>query len=108
VLVLTDSLLHCAVLCCALVPQMDGLESLNYDDLTTVAKLTSEPHYQSVMQVRSVQRVHGQTQLRRQSVHQQKRCPAVGALGEPVPALLMAAYCAVGLAPVQTAAAANP
>jgi hypothetical protein len=32
---------------------MDGLEGLNYDDLTTVAKLTSEPHYQSVMQVRT-------------------------------------------------------
>lgn len=34
-----------------MVLQMEGLESLNYDDLTTVAKLTSEPHYQSVMQV---------------------------------------------------------
>jgi hypothetical protein len=30
---------------------LDDLETLNYDDLTAVAKLTSEPHYQTVMQV---------------------------------------------------------
>jgi hypothetical protein len=30
---------------------MEDLSTLNYDDLTAVAKLTSEPHYQSVMQV---------------------------------------------------------
>lgn len=39
----------CAVLCCVL--QMESLSNLNYDDLTAVAKLTSDPHYQSVMQV---------------------------------------------------------
>lgn len=30
--------------------KLDDLENLNYDDLTAVAKLTSEPNYQSVMQ----------------------------------------------------------
>lgn len=33
--------------------QLDDLESLNYDDLTAVAKLTSDPHYNEVMVVSS-------------------------------------------------------
>jgi hypothetical protein len=32
--------------------QLDDLEMLNYDDLTAVAKLTSDPNYQDVMRVR--------------------------------------------------------
>jgi len=52
---------HCSSLGCCwschsshtvfLFLQLDDLENLNYDDLTAVAKLTSEPNYQSVMQV---------------------------------------------------------
>lgn len=46
-------LLYCAVCWCCV--QLDDLENLKYDDLTAVAKLTSDPHYQSIMAVSNVQ-----------------------------------------------------
>jgi hypothetical protein len=33
------------------LPQLDDLDSLNYDDLGAIAKLTADPHYKDVMTV---------------------------------------------------------
>jgi hypothetical protein len=35
--------------------QMEDIETLNYDDLSSVAKLSSDQNYKDVMQVRSLQ-----------------------------------------------------
>lgn len=42
----------CRPLSCKPAPQLDDIESLNYDDLSAVAKLASSAQYADVMQVR--------------------------------------------------------
>jgi hypothetical protein len=37
---------------CLVLPQLDDIESLNYDDLAAVAKLSSSAQYADVMGVR--------------------------------------------------------